>query len=235
MQKSSTLPSHIGFIMDGNGRWAKEKGLIRTKGHQEGLETAKKIIKYASDIGIEFVSLYAFSTENWKRAEEEVSFLMLLIKKHLKKEYNFYRENQIKVVHSGDLDGLPKDVQYEITTAINDTKDFTGLTVNLLINYGGRDEITRAVNKILNDKSIKKITESDITNNLDNPLIPDVDLMIRSSGEERLSNFLLWQCAYSEFYYSNVLWPDFSVEDLNVAIDAYKNRNRKFGGLNDKK
>jgi len=230
MNKSLTLPKHVGFIMDGNGRWAKKRGLLRTKGHQEGLETAKKIIKYASDIGIKFVSLYAFSTENWKRAEDEVTFLMLLIKKHLRKEYNFYRDNQIKVVHSGNLQQLPIEVQDEIKSVIKDTSHYTGLTVNLLINYGGRDEITRAVNKILKNK-INNVTEEDIRMNLDNPNIPDVDLMIRSSGEERLSNFLLWQCAYSEFYYSNVLWPDFSTEDFDNALKTYNERNRRFGGV----
>lgn len=231
MDKSITLPTHIGFIMDGNGRWARKKGLIRTKGHQEGLNTAKKIIKYASSIGIQFISLYAFSTENWKRAQEEVSFLMFLIKKHLKKEYDFYRDNQIKVVHSGDLTGLPIDVQEEITLVVNDTRNNNGLTVNLLINYGGRDEITRAVNRLIKNKNNLTITESDIQNNLDNPKVPEVDLMVRSSGEERLSNFLLWQCAYTEFYYSDVLWPDFSVEDFDKAIIAYNNRNRRFGGV----
>lgn len=230
MDKSLTLPDHIGFIMDGNGRWAKNRGLIRTKGHQEGLETAKKIIKYASDIGVKYISLYAFSTENWKRTEDEVSFLMMLIKKHLKKEYDFYRENQIRVVHSGYIEGLPKDVQQEINSVKKDTAQFKGLTVNLLINYGGRDEITRSVNRIIKSKQTS-VTEEDIRANLDNPDIPDVDLMIRSSGEERLSNFLLWQCAYSEFYYSNVLWPDFSVEDFNKAIDTYNSRNRRFGGV----
>ncbi|MBN2618669.1 MAG: di-trans,poly-cis-decaprenylcistransferase [Spirochaetales bacterium] len=234
MQEEISIPNHIGFIMDGNGRWAKKRGLIRTKGHQEGLETAKKIIKYSSDIGIKYVSLYAFSTENWKRTQEEVSFLMLLIKKHLKKEYNFYRENQIRVVHSGNLDGLPSDVKDEILSVVSDTSMYQGLTVNLLINYGGRDEIVRAVNKIIKNDKFDFITESDIKDHLDNPQIPDVDLMIRSSGEERLSNFLLWQCAYSEFYYSNVLWPDFSTDDLDMAIEAYKNRNRRFGGLHDK-
>ncbi len=231
MIESSTLPVHVGFIMDGNGRWAQKQGLKRTKGHQEGLETARSVIKYASDIGIKFVSLYAFSTENWKRAEDEVSFLMFLIKNHLKKEYNFYRENQIRVVHSGDLSGLPKDIQKEILSVVNDTKDFSGLTVNLLINYGGRDEITRAVNKIIEKNINRTITEKDIEEHLDNPSVPDVDLMIRSSGEERLSNFLLWQCAYSEFYYSNVLWPDFSEKDFNIALEVYNNRNRRFGGV----
>ncbi|OQY39376.1 MAG: di-trans,poly-cis-decaprenylcistransferase [Spirochaetaceae bacterium 4572_7] len=231
MTNSTTLPVHVGFIMDGNGRWANNRGLARTKGHKEGLETAKRIIKYAADIGISVISLYAFSTENWKRTEDEVSFLMFLIKSHLKKEYDFYRENQIRVVHSGDIKNLPKDVQNEIISVINDTKSFKGLTVNLLINYGGRDEITRAVNKLINTKNNVTITENDIKENLDNPDLPDVDLMIRSSGEQRLSNFLLWQCAYSEFYYSNVLWPDFKVEDFNLALDTYKNRNRRFGGV----
>ncbi len=231
MTKSLSLPVHVGFIMDGNGRWAKNQGLPRTKGHQEGLETAKRIIKHSSDLGIKYVSLYAFSTENWKRAQEEVSFLMYLLKKHLKKEYNFYRENQIRVVHSGDMNGLPSDVQKEIKSVVFDTKDFKGLTVNLLINYGGRDEIARAVNRLFQNNKNQNITEKDIADNLDNPSIPDVDLMIRSSGEERLSNFLLWQCAYSEFYYSNVLWPDFSNDDFDKSLEAYNNRNRRFGGI----
>lgn len=227
----SSVPVHIGVIMDGNGRWAKKRGLNRTKGHQEGLNTAKRIVKAAAQAGVKYLSLYAFSTENWKRAEEEVSFLMFLIKTHLKKEYDFYRENQIRVVHSGNLKGLPADVQKEIAAVANDTKDYNGLTVNLLINYGGRDEIVRSVNRIIENGIKKEITENDIRDNLDNPQVPDVDLMIRSSGEERLSNFLLWQCAYSEFYYSNVLWPDFSVDDFDKALEAYNNRNRRFGGV----
>ena len=224
------LPNHIGFIMDGNGRWAKERGLLRTKGHQQGLESAKILIKHCSDIGIKYVSLYVFSTENWKRTVDEINFLMILIKNHLKKEYGFYKKNQIKVVHSGDILGLPKDVQKVISDAVNETKDYKGLTVNLLINYGGRNEIVRSVNKILSSK-VTEITEDDICKNLDNPDIPEVDLMIRSSGEQRLSNFLLWQCAYSEFYYSNVLWPDFSVPLFTEALLEYNKRNRRFGGI----
>jgi len=229
------LPDHVGFIMDGNGRWAKQRGFIRTKGHQEGLNTAKAVIKHASDIGIKYVSLYAFSTENWKRAQDEVSFLMFLIKTHLIKEYDFYRENNIKVVHSGNLEGLPLDVQEQIEKVTRDTCNYNGLTVNLLLNYGGRDEIVRAVNRFIKSNTKQEITEKLLEENLDNPSIPEVDLMIRSSGEKRLSNFLLWQCAYSEFYYSNVLWPDFTKEDFNSAILSYCNRNRRFGGLNEDK
>lgn len=226
----SGVPAHIGIIMDGNGRWAKERGLIRTKGHQEGLNTAKRIVKAAAEAGVKYLSLYAFSTENWKRAEEEVSFLMLLIKKHLKKEYNFYRENKIRVVHSGRLEDLPSDIQSEIDSVVKDTAHFTGLTVNLLINYGGRDEIVRAVNKFIQQNDTE-ITEKDIEKYLDNGDIPDVDLMIRTSGEKRLSNFLLWKCAYSEFYYSEKLWPDWTREDLMDAINSFGKRNRRFGGV----
>ncbi|MDA3808934.1 MAG: polyprenyl diphosphate synthase [Spirochaetaceae bacterium] len=225
------LPNHVGIIMDGNGRWAKNRGLIRSKGHREGLESAKRIVKAAADIGLNYISLYVFSTENWKRAEDEISFLMVLIKTYLKSEFKFYKDNKIKVVHSGDLEKLPADIQKEITTIVHDTKDFTGLTMNLLINYGGKDEIIRAVNKWKNSKDSSEINEETLYKYFDAPDVPPLDLIIRSAGERRLSNFLLWQSAYSEYYFSEKLWPDWYKEDLFDAILAYQGRNRRYGGV----
>ncbi|MCF7927895.1 MAG: di-trans,poly-cis-decaprenylcistransferase [Spirochaetales bacterium] len=235
------IPRHVGIIMDGNGRWAKQRSRPRTSGHDEGLQTAKKIIKAASDAGVSYLSLYTFSTENWKRAEDEVSFLMGLIKKHLKREYEFYRENRIRVVHSGDLERLPVDVQSEISQVMHDTRDYPGIVVNLAINYGGRDEIIRAFNRWLsrsdlpsqtgNNNNSGRITEENFREFLDLPFFPDPDLIIRTAGEQRVSNFLLWQAAYSEFYYSDKLWPDWQPEDLNQALAVYADRERKFGGV----
>jgi undecaprenyl diphosphate synthase len=226
------LPNHVGIIMDGNGRWAKNRGLIRSKGHREGLESAKRIVKAASDLGLKYISLYVFSTENWKRAEDEISFLMVLIKTYLKSEFKFYKDNKIKVVHSGDLDKLPLDIQKEITTIVYDTKDFTGLTMNLLINYGGKDEILRAVNKWKLSGETAELDEETLYSYFDAPQVPPLDLIIRSAGEKRLSNFLLWQSAYSEFYFSEKLWPDWHKEDLFQAIESYQNRDRRYGGVN---
>jgi undecaprenyl diphosphate synthase len=225
------LPNHVGIIMDGNGRWAKTRGLIRSKGHREGLESAKRIVKAASDLGLKFISLYVFSTENWKRAEDEISFLMVLIKTYLKSEFQFYKENKIKVVHSGDLQGLPSDIQKEIITIVEETKDFSGLTMNLLINYGGKDEILRAVNRWSQSKNREELTEEILYNFFDAPEVPPLDLIVRSAGERRLSNFLLWQSAYSEYYFSEKLWPDWYPEDLYEALLAYQNRDRRFGGV----
>ncbi len=225
------LPAHVGIIMDGNGRWAKNRGLIRSKGHREGLESAKRIVKAAADIGLKYISLYVFSTENWKRAEDEISFLMILIKTYLKSEFKFYKENKIKVVHSGDLKNLPVDIQNEITAIINDTKDFTGLTMNLLINYGGKDEIIRAVNKWKDSNDSSDLSEESLYKYLDSPEVPPLDLIIRSAGEKRLSNFLLWQSAYSEYYFSDKLWPDWYKEDLVDALLKYQSRDRRYGGV----
>lgn len=225
------LPNHVGIIMDGNGRWAKKRGLIRSKGHREGLESAKRIVKAASDLGLKYISLYVFSTENWKRAEDEISFLMVLIKTYLKSEFKFYKDNKIKVVHSGDLANLPIDIQKEITTIVHDTKGFTGLTMNLLINYGGKDEIIRAVNKWRQSGETSDLTEDVLYSYFDAPEVPPLDLIIRSAGERRLSNFLLWQSAYSEYYFSEKLWPDWYKEDLFDAILAFQHRDRRYGGV----
>ena len=224
----------IGIIMDGNGRWAKERGKPRTFGHSEGVRTAKRIAKAASDMGVKYLSLYTFSTENWKRSETEVKFLMQLLKKHLREQFSFYRENNIRVVHSGSLDRLPEVVQKEIVDVEDLTKDFTGMTANLVINYGGRDEIVRAVKK-LRDQGEGEITEEKLSSAMDHPEIPDPDLIIRTGGELRISNFLLWESAYSELYFSKKYWPDWQEEDLKEAIEAFASRNRRYGGVTETK
>ena len=225
---------HIGIIMDGNGRWAKERGKPRTFGHSEGVRTAKRIAKAASDMGVKYLSLYTFSTENWKRSETEVKFLMQLLKKHLREQFSFYRENNIRVVHSGSLDRLPEIVQKEIVDVEDLTKDFTGMTANLVINYGGRDEIVRAVKK-LRDQGESEITEEKLSAAMDHPEIPDPDLIIRTGGELRLSNFLLWESAYSELYFSKKYWPDWQEEDLKEALEAFASRSRRYGGVTETK
>lgn len=230
--KENRMPSHVAIIMDGNGRWARQRGLARTEGHKEGLKTAKRIVLASRKERIEFLSLFVFSTENWKRTEQEVGFLMSLIRAHITKELNFYRKNEIRIVHSGERNGLPHDVLSEIDKAIENTSQYSSLTVNLAINYGGRDEIVRAMQRILasqeNDDE-NPIDELKIMRYLDHPEIPDPDLIIRTGGEIRLSNFLLWQSAYSELYFSPKYWPDFTPEDLHAALIDYVHRERRFG------
>ena len=230
------LPTHVGIIMDGNGRWAKRRGKSRRYGHREGLKAAKRVVKTASDIGLNTLSLYVFSTENWKRAEREISYLMLLIKIHLKKEFDFYRKNRIRIVHSGDLQRLPPDIKDEVRRAVDETAVYNGLTVNLAINYGGRDEIIRAVGRWISNESgngktldHRDLTEKKLSLYLDNPGVPDPDLIIRTSGEMRISNFLLWESPYSELYFSTKCWPEWDGQDLIEAIDSYQKRERRFG------
>ena len=226
------IPAHIGIIMDGNGRWAQKRALVRTQGHLEGLKAAKRIVKAASDLGVKFLTLYAFSTENWKRAAEEVGFIMGLIRQYLRAEFEFYKKNNIRVRHAGDFGGLPPDIQREITDSLSVTSGFDGMQVILAVNYGGRDEITRAFRKYGADgNSAENISEENIRAYLDNPDIPDPDLIIRSAGEYRTSNFLLWEGAYSELYISDKLWPDWNNEDLETAIAAFQNRDRRYGGV----
>lgn len=228
----SNIPVHVGIIMDGNGRWAKNRNLPRTNGHKEGLEVAKKIVKKAAEIGIKYVTLYTFSTENWKRAQEEVGYLMTLIKSHLRAEFEFYKKNGIRIKHLGDLDGLPIDVKKEILTAVEETENFTGLTVVLAINYGGRDEIVRGIKSIIkNEKNIDNISEETVKASFDIEDLPDVDLLIRTGGELRLSNFLLWHAAYSELLFSNTLWPDYNEIEFEKNIKEFQLRVRRFGGV----
>lgn len=225
-------PLHIGIIMDGNGRWAQKRGLARTAGHKEGLETAKKIVKACANAGIKYVTLYTFSTENWKRAQEEVGYLMGLIKGHLRSEFEFYKANGIRIEHLGDLKGLPEDVQTEIINAKEETKNFTGLTVVLAINYGGRDEIIRSVKKIIeNQIDSDSLTEKSISDNFDIPELPDVDFLIRTGGEKRLSNFLLWHSAYAELCFTDTLWPDYTEDELIENLNEFYKRTRRFGDV----
>ncbi|MCH5293712.1 MAG: di-trans,poly-cis-decaprenylcistransferase [Treponema sp.] len=224
------LPLHVAITMDGNGRWAQNRKLPRTAGHDQGLHTVKRIVKTASDLGIKFLTLYIFSTENWKRAEQEVGFLMNLIHIHLCDEFQFYKDNKIKLNHIGDFDGLPPIIQKDIKSAIEDTKDFTGMTLNLSINYGGRDEIIRGIRKaVASGTRPEEITERNFSDYLDMPQSPDVDLLIRTGGEKRLSNFLLWHIPYAEQIYTDTLWPDYSDEEFLACIEEFQSRSRRFG------
>ena len=224
------LPLHVAITMDGNGRWAQARKLPRTSGHDEGLHVAKRIVKAASDLGIKYLTLYVFSTENWKRAEQEVGFLMNLIHTHLCGELAFYKENGIRVNHIGNFTALPPQIQKDIKQAMDDTADFKGMTVNLAINYGGRDEIIRGIKKAaLNGIDFNTLTEADFSKYLDMPQSPDVDLLIRTGGEQRLSNYLLWHVPYAEQIYTDTLWPDYSNEEFYNHIEQYQHRNRRFG------
>ncbi|WP_455484857.1 polyprenyl diphosphate synthase [Eubacterium sp.] len=222
------LPEHIGIIMDGNGRWAKKRGLPRTAGHKQGAETFRTISKECGRLGIKHATFYAFSTENWKRPKEEVDAIMRLFKQYLleaKDDITAAENNKLRFI--GLKDGIPDDILTLMEEAEEDTKNNTGCDIALAVNYGGREEIVNAVNKLIADGKTE-ITEEDISQNI--YTVPDCDLIIRPSGEQRLSNFLLWQAAYSEFWYSDVMWPDFSVQDLYKALSDFENRNRRFGG-----
>lgn len=222
------LPEHIGIIMDGNGRWAKKRGLPRTAGHKQGAETFRTISKECGRLGIKHATFYAFSTENWKRPKEEVDAIMRLFKQYLleaKEDITAADNNKLRFI--GLKDGIPDDILTLMEEAEEDTKNNTGCDIALAVNYGGREEIVNAVNKLIADGKTE-ITEEDISQNI--YTVPDCDLIIRPSGEQRLSNFLLWQAAYSEFWYSDVMWPDFSVQDLYKALSDFENRNRRFGG-----
>ena len=221
---------HIAVIMDGNGRWAQQRGLARTKGHREGLEAAKRIVKTVADVHIPYITLYVFSTENWKRTEEEVGFLMGLIQQHLRAELAFYAANNIKVKHIGNAAALPRAIQMDIADIMKKTEHYTGTTMQLAINYGGKDEIIRAIKK-LSGRQLETLTEDAFEQLLDTAGVPPVDLVIRTGGEKRLSNFLLWQTAYAEFYSTDILWPDFTPAHLMEALDAYGKRIRRFGRI----
>jgi undecaprenyl diphosphate synthase len=221
--------------MDGNGRWAKFRGMARTQGHLEGLKTAKRIVKAAGDRGIAYLTLYTFSTENWKRAAEEVGFIMGLVRQYLRGELDFYRENAVRIRHAGNKEGLPRDIREELEKAMEDTRDFKGIQVILALNYGGRDEIIRAVNRLLaaggTGGTGGAVDEALLQSCLDNPDIPDPDLIIRTAGEFRTSNFLLWEGAYTEYYVSEKFWPDFTEADLDAALASYGRRDRRYGGI----
>lgn len=224
----SVLPKHIGIIMDGNGRWAKKRGLPRTAGHRAGADVFENICKACGRLGIEEVTFYAFSTENWKRPKEEVDTLMRLFHDFLIEAKDRIAETgNIRIKFAGERQRIGKELLDLMDEAEETTADRTGTIVNLAINYGGRQEIVSVVNKLIASGKTE-ITEQDISDNV--YTMPDCDLIIRPSGEERLSNFLLWQAAYSEFWYSDVLWPDFSEKDLYTALHEFEKRNRRFGG-----
>lgn len=223
------VPKHIAIIMDGNGRWAKKRGLPRTFGHKEGAAALRKIITHAAEIGVKYLTVYAFSTENWKRSQEEVNALMFLFKSYIKNEEKNIMKNNIRFMVSGRKENVSESLLEAIDKLQDKSKNNTGLTFNIAFNYGGRAEIIDAVNKIL--KSGKEsIDEEEFSKYLYND-IPDPELLIRTSGELRISNFLLWQIAYSEIYITDTLWPDFDERELDIAIESYMKRDRRFGGV----
>lgn len=228
------MPKHIAIIMDGNRRWARNRGKPASFGHKAGAKALEKIVRYANKIGLEYITVYAFSTENWKRAEEEVKALMMLLQSYLDDYSKRADSENIKVKILGDITALSAGMQKSITNCMERTKNNTGVTFNIALNYGGRDEIVRAVKKIAEQVKegkikIEDINEEMISNNLYTEGMPDPDLVIRTSGEIRLSNFLPWQVVYSEFLFVDKNWPDFSEEDLDNAIIEYQKRTRKFG------
>ena len=229
------LPKHIGIIMDGNGRWAQKRHLPRYSGHSVGAKTFQQIAEYASSIGIEYLTIYAFSTENWKRPEQEVNAIMKLMREYLS-SFEKYRALNMRVRFLGDLSVFDADMRDMMADLEKESSAGTGMHLNIAINYGGRDEIVHAVKtlaKKVKDGSLKpeEIDETTVSNALYTAGMPYVDLIIRPSGELRLSNFLIWQCAYAEYVFMDVLWPDFSKKDFDRALDEYAKRNRRFGGI----
>ena len=232
------IPQHVAIILDGNGRWAKSKGMPRNYGHVCGAKNLEKICRDAYDIGIKYLTVYLFSTENWKRSREEVDGLMKLFRSYTKTCIKTARENNMKVRVLGDPTALADDLQESLKELVESSKNNTGLNFNLAINYGSRDEITRGMKKMAQDVADGKlspdeVTESRIESYLDTAGVPDPDLLIRTSGEQRLSNFLMWQLAYTEFYFTEVPWPDFHEEELRKAIEQYNNRDRRYGGVKE--
>ena len=230
------LPRHVAIIMDGNGRWAKKRGLPRTAGHAAGADTFRTIATYCKELGIDYLTVYAFSTENWKRPAEEVSAIMGLLNKYLREAIETMERDHIKMEFFGDLNALSPDLRELCEKTREISKQYEGFQANICLNYGGRDELVRAAKAFAKDceqglVQPDSLTEEMLGKYLFSKDIPDPELVIRPSGELRLSNFLLWQSAYSEFYYTDVLWPDFTKEELNRAIAAYQKRDRRFGGV----
>ena len=230
------IPAHVAVILDGNGRWAKKRHMPRTYGHMQGSKVVEDMLYVADDLGIKYFTVYAFSTENWKRSTEEVGTLMNILRKYLKDCVKKSMKNNVKCRVIGRKEELSPDIVQSIENLEEKTKNNTGLNFTIAINYGGRDEITRAVKKIAADVKAGKInpddiTEQTITDNLDTRELPDPDLLIRTSGEQRLSNFMLWQVSYAEMWFTDKLWPDFKPTDLHKAIIDFQNRGRRFGGV----
>ena len=234
-REQSRVPRHIAIILDGNGRWAKKRGLPRTAGHAAGAETFRKIALYCRDIGVEYLTVYAFSTENWKRPTEEVKTIMRLLDKYLHEAIDTMERDGMKMRIFGDVSGLSPQLQALAHTADEIADHVDGFQANICLNYGGRDEIVHAARRYAEDLAAGKVsgelTEEAFGRYLYSAGIPDPDLMIRPGGEQRLSNFLLWQCAYAEFYFTDVLWPDFTTEELDKAIAVFQSRDRRYGGV----
>ena len=226
------IPRHVSIIMDGNGRWAKAKKMPRALGHRAGVESLKNIVQTAGDIGIEYLSLFAFSTENWSRPEQEVSALMMLLKEFLRKEAMRLHKSNVKIMTIGNIERFPEDLVNEINEVKELTKNNSKLHLIIALNYGGRDELIRAIKKIMSENnSSDDINEELIQSHLDTKDIPDPDLLIRTSGEYRISNFMLWQTAYTEFWFTDTYWPDFTSQDLIRAIEDYQKRDRRYGNV----
>lgn len=225
------LPRHLAIIMDGNGRWAEKRGLPRVFGHRVGIARVREIIEECARLGIKVLTLYAFSTENWSRPEKEIKFLFRLLKSYLRREGRKLLKNNIVVRTIGDVDKLPPDVREAVKKIVQETSANTGLIVNLALNYGGRQEIINAINRYWRSERKEPLDEKNFSRYLDTAGLPDPDLIIRTSGEMRLSNFLLWQSAYSELYFTPVLWPDFHKKELLRALEEYPRRQRRFGGI----
>ena len=229
-----SVPRHVAIILDGNGRWAKAKGLPRTAGHTAGAKNVEVVCEEAYNMGIEYLTLYAFSTENWNRSKEEVSALMNLLNQYLKNCLKTAKKNNMRIRVIGDISKLDESMQEKIKVLETESADYTGLNLTIAINYGSRDEIVRGIKRMLHDIATEQLQVDDISEEtfsryLDTAELPDPDLMIRTSGEQRLSNYLLWQLAYAEFYFTPVAWPDFHGEELRKAVEAYENRDRRYG------
>lgn len=236
--QKNKIPKHVAIIMDGNGRWAKQKGKPRVFGHKNGVKSVQEIVEAAAEIGINTLTLYAFSTENWNRPKKEIDFLMGILVSSLKKELKTLVKNNIKLQTLGKIEMLPNKVVKELKEVIEKTKNNTRLTLNLALNYGAREEIVNAIKiiskKVVNkDFSVEEINENIVNNHLYTVTLPDVDFLIRTSGEKRISNFLLWQIAYAELYFTDVLWPDFRKENFFQAIKEYQQRERRFGKISE--
>ncbi|HAK43398.1 MAG TPA: isoprenyl transferase [Clostridium sp.] len=230
------IPAHIAIIMDGNGRWAKQRKLPRTMGHRAGMKNIKMMVEESSNLGVKYLTLYAFSTENWKRPAEEVGALMDLVVEFINKEFEELHRNNVRLNSIGDISKLTEKSRVAIEDAKQKTRNNTGLTLNIALNYGGRDEIVKGVKEIAKDVlegklKLDSIDDQVISNHLYTKGMPDPDIIIRPSGELRISNYLLWQSAYSEFWFSNINWPDFTKADLRRAISDFQNRDRRFGGV----
>ncbi|MBP5255110.1 MAG: isoprenyl transferase [Lachnospiraceae bacterium] len=235
-EQVSRVPAHVAIILDGNGRWAKKRGLPRSVGHSEGCKTVEQTVRDAADLGIRYLTVYGFSTENWKRDSDEVSALMTLFRFYVKRLLNIAKENNVRVVMIGDRNRFDRDLIEGVNRLERETADNTRMTFVIALNYGARDEIRRAAAKIAADVrdgklSPEDVTEKTVSDALDTAGIPDPDLLIRTGGEMRLSNYLLWQCAYTEFYVTDLLWPDFNKGELVRAIEDYNGRERRYGGV----